>query len=67
MAGLAAITTAAEAGNPTAAAGLTQAAGRRRVDPATVPGATTAAMDVLGRRFHDGATHVPRCSSRHAP
>jgi 5-methyltetrahydrofolate--homocysteine methyltransferase len=59
MADLAALTAAVEAGDRTAAAELTQAAVDEGLDPQTVLGAMTAAMDVVGRRFQDGELYVP--------
>ncbi len=59
MADLSALTTAVEAGNRKDAAALTQAALDAGVDPETVLGAMTAAMDVVGRKFQDGELYVP--------
>jgi len=59
MADLAALTAAVEAGNRTAAAALTQAAVDEGLDPRTILGAMTAAMDVVGRKFQDGDLFVP--------
>ena len=59
MADLAALTAAVEAGNRTAAAELTQAAVDEGLDPRTILGAMTTAMDVVGRKFQDGELFVP--------
>jgi 5-methyltetrahydrofolate--homocysteine methyltransferase len=59
MADLAELTLAIEVGNRAAAAELTQAALEGGHDPATILGAMTAAMDVVGRRFQDGDIFVP--------
>jgi 5-methyltetrahydrofolate--homocysteine methyltransferase len=59
MADLLALTAAVEAGNRVAAAELTQAAIDEGQDPATILGAMTAAMDVVGRRFQEGELFVP--------
>ncbi|MDP2349874.1 MAG: corrinoid protein [Chloroflexota bacterium] len=59
MADLAALTAAVEAGNRTVAAAETQAALDAGVDPRTVLGAMTAAMDVVGRKFQEGELFVP--------
>jgi 5-methyltetrahydrofolate--homocysteine methyltransferase len=59
MADLAALTAAIEAGNRTAAAAETQAALDAGMDPETVLGAMTAAMDVVGRKFQEGELYVP--------
>jgi 5-methyltetrahydrofolate--homocysteine methyltransferase len=59
MADLAALTAAVEAGNRAAAAELTQAAIDEGLDPSTILGAMTAAMDVVGRKFQDGELFVP--------
>ncbi len=56
---LAALTAAVEAGNRTAAAAETQAALDAGVDPRTILGAMTAAMDVVGRKFQEGELFVP--------
>ncbi len=59
LADLAALTAAVEAGNRTAAAAETQAALDAGVDPRTILGAMTAAMDVVGRKFQEGELFVP--------
>ncbi len=59
MADLAALTAAVEAGNRTDAAQLTQAAVDEGLDPRTILGAMTTAMDTVGRKFQDGELFVP--------
>jgi len=59
MADLAALTSAVEVGDRTAAAAQTQAALDAGVDPTEVLGAMTAAMDVVGRKFQEGELYVP--------
>jgi 5-methyltetrahydrofolate--homocysteine methyltransferase len=59
MADLADLTAVVEAGDRAAAAELTQAAVDEGIDPRTILGAMTAAMDVIGRRFQDGELFVP--------
>ncbi len=59
MADLADLAAAVEAGHRAAAAELTQAAVDEAIDPRTILGAMTAAMDVVGRRFQDGELFVP--------
>jgi 5-methyltetrahydrofolate--homocysteine methyltransferase len=59
MADLAALTAAVEAGNRAAAAEQTRAALDDGIDPRTILGAMTAAMDVVGRKFQDGELYVP--------
>jgi 5-methyltetrahydrofolate--homocysteine methyltransferase len=59
MADLAALTAAVEAGNRKAAAELTQAALDDGLDPRTILGAMTDAMDVVGRKFQEGELFVP--------
>ena len=59
MADLAALTAAVEAGNRAAAGAETQALADAGVDPATILGAMTAAMDVVGRKFQEGELFVP--------
>jgi len=59
MADLAALAAAVEAGNRTAAAGLTQDAVDEGVDPRAILGSMTAAMDVVGRKFQEGEMYVP--------
>ncbi len=56
---LAALTAAVEAGNRKAAAEQTQAALDAGLDPRTILGAMTAAMDVVGRKFQEGELFVP--------
>ena len=56
---LAALTAAVEAGDRAAAASLTQQALDEGLDPKSVLGAMTAAMDTVGRRFQDGELFVP--------
>ncbi|MHB8961133.1 MAG: corrinoid protein [Candidatus Limnocylindrales bacterium] len=56
---LAALTTAVEAGDRTAAATLTAAALEDGQDPKAILDAMTAAMDQVGRRFQDGEIFVP--------
>ena len=59
MADLAALTAAVEAGNRTGAAEQTKAALDDGLDPRTILGAMTDAMDVVGRKFQDGELFVP--------
>jgi 5-methyltetrahydrofolate--homocysteine methyltransferase len=59
MADLAALREAIEAGNRTAAAQLTQQALDEGLDPETILGAMTAAMDVVGQKFQEGELFVP--------
>jgi 5-methyltetrahydrofolate--homocysteine methyltransferase len=59
VADLAALTTAIEEGNRTAAVAETRAALDAGVGPNDVLGAMTAAMDVVGRRFQEGELYVP--------
>ena len=59
MADLSALTAAIEAGDRKTAAAETQAALDAGMDPETVLGAMTAAMDVVGRKFQEGELYVP--------
>ena len=59
MADLTALTAAVEAGNRTAAAAETRAALDAGLDPRTILGAMTDAMDVVGRKFQEGELFVP--------
>ncbi len=59
MADLAVLTAAVEAGNRTVTAAETQAAVDAGLDPTTILGAMTAAMDVVGRKFQEGELFVP--------
>jgi 5-methyltetrahydrofolate--homocysteine methyltransferase len=59
MADLAALTAAVEAGNRAVAAEQTKAALDDGLDPRTILGAMTDAMDVVGRKFQEGELFVP--------
>jgi len=59
MADLAALTAAIEAGDRAAATGLTRQAIADGIEPETILGAMTAAMDVVGGRFQRSEIYVP--------